>query len=417
VPQAQEIASNNDVRRLFGGESKLRILTFTHLFPNAEQPVWGVFVYQRVAHLAQRPGNEVTVVAPVPYIPKWFPTKSWDKYKGIPKEEIVGGLSVIHPRYPHVPRIAMPLHGFLLFLGCYRCVARIRREKRFECIDSHWIYPDGFAAVLLGKTLRVPVFCSARGTDINVYPTFRWIRPLIRWSLGRAAGIIAVSQSLKQLIVGLGIPENKICVIGNGVDLTRFEPMDRREARSKLGLPIEAQIVVSVGSLNEHKSHDRLILAFKEIAPRWPELRLYILGEGQLRGALEKLASDNGLHGRIFLPGTQANEDLKWWYNAADLTCLSSTREGWPNVLLESLACGTPVVATKVGGVPEVIMSPEHGILVEPDAAALARGLESALTQKWNREAIVTYTRSRTWNEVAREVEAVLKAGCCHRSE
>ena len=178
-----------------------------------------------------------------------------------------------------------------------------------------------------------------------------------------------------------------------------------------MGLPAEAKLVVSVGSLNEHKSHDRLILAFKEIAPRCPELLLYIVGEGYLRGTLEKLVSDNGLHGRIFLLGTQANEDLKWWYNAADLTCLSSTREGWPNVLLESLACGTPVVATDVGGVPEVITSPEHGILVEPNAAALARGLEVALAQKWNREAIVKYARSRTWNEVAREVEAVLKVG------
>lgn len=377
------------------------------------QPVWGVFVYQRVVHLAQRPGNEVTVVAPVPYIPKWFPTRSWDKYKQIPREESVGRLSVIHPRYPHVPRIAMPLHGFLLFLGCYRCVARLHREKRFECIDSHWIYPDGFAAVLLGKTLRLPVFCSARGTDINVYPTFRLIRPLIRWSLRRAAGIIAVSRSLKQLIMGLGISESRIHVIGNGVDLTRFEPMDRREARRKLRLPLEAQLVVSVGSLNEHKNHARLILAFKEIVPRWPELRLYILGEGHLRETLEKLASDNGLHGRIFLPGPQANEDLKWWYSAADLTCLSSSREGWPNVLLESFACGIPVVATNVGGVSEVITSPEHGILVQPEAAALAQGLESALTQKWNREAIVRYARSRTWNEVAREAEAVMKAGCC----
>jgi glycosyltransferase involved in cell wall biosynthesis len=327
----------------------------------------------------------------------------------MPREESVGGLTVIHPRYPHVPKIAMFLHGFLLFLGCYRCVARIHREKTFDCIDSHWVYPDGFAAVLLGKVLGIPVFCSARGTDINVYPTFRLIRPLIRWSLRRAAGIIAVSQSLKQVIVKLGIPEDRIRVIGNGVDLARFERMDRQEARKKLGLPLEGQVVVSVGTLNEHKCHTRLILAFKEIASRWPELRLYILGEGHLREALEKLVSDSGLHGRVFLPGMQANETLKWWYNAADFTCLSSSREGWPNVLLESLACGTPVVATRVGGVPEVIASPEHGILVEPEVAALAQGLEGALAQKWNREALVEYARSHTWNEVAKEVEAALK--------
>ena len=385
----------------------MRILTFTHLFPNQAQPLWGVFVYQRVLHLSKRPGNEIVVVAPVPYIPRWFPAKSW--YKDVPAKETFGGISLIHPRYPHVPKIAMPIHGLLQFLGCYWQVARMHCEKRFDCIDSHWIYPDGFAAVLIGKFLKIPVFCSARGTDINVYPTFRLIRPLIRWSLGQSAGIIAVSQALKNVIVALGIPEEKIQVIGNGVDLSRFEPLDRKEARKKLGLPFDGQLAVAVGTLNEHKCHERLISALAEIASRWPDLRLYILGEGSLRSSLEKQASERGLHDRVVMPGVQPNESLKWWYNAADITCLSSSREGWPNVLLESLACGTPVVATRVGGVPEVITSSEHGTLVEPNATALAQGLEDALRKIWDRDAIVRYARSRTWNEVAAEIEAFLQ--------
>ena len=382
----------------------MRILTFTHLFPNKVQPVWGLFVYQRVAHFAKRPGNQVTVVAPVPYVPRYSPG-IWKKYRAIPPNEKMGELAVVHPRYPHLPKIAMPLHGFLVFLGCYRCVAKLHRERPFDCIDSHWIYPDGFAAVLLGKTLGVPVFCSARGTDINVYPTFPLIRPLISWALKQAAGIVAVSHALKQKIMELGIPEGRICVIGNGVDVDRFEPVDRQEARKRLGLAVEGRLAIAVGSLNEHKCHAMLIGAMAETVSRWRDLRLCILGEGALRGSLEKLISDMGLQGRVSLLGGQRNEDLKWWYNAADICCLSSVREGWPNVLMESLACGTPVVATRVGGVPEVVNSSETGILVEPNVAAMAKGLQDALAKDWDRGAIARFARSRTWNQVAAEME------------
>ncbi len=384
----------------------MKILTFTHLFPNAEQPIWGVFIYQRIAHFAKRPGNEVTVVAPVPYIPKWIPTRSWEKYKHIPKEEIVGGVSVVHPRYPHIPKIAMPFHGILLFLGCYRQIARLQRKGGFDCIDSHWIYPDGFAAVLFGKKLGIPVFCSARGTDINVYPKFRTIRPLISWLLKQSTGIIAVSQALKQVMVSLGLQQEKIRVIGNGVDESRFAPMDRRKARELLRLPSDGQIMIAVGSLSEHKNHAFLISATSEIISRWPNMGLYILGEGPLRERLERIVREKGLQGRVSLPGNQSNEKLNLWYNAADVSCLSSCREGWPNVLMESLACGTPVVATRVGGVPEVITSSAYGVLVDPNVPEFAKGMESALRNKWDREAIVRYARTRTWNEVAAEMES-----------
>jgi teichuronic acid biosynthesis glycosyltransferase TuaC len=387
----------------------LRILTFTHLFPNVVQPIWGVFVYQRTAHLAKLSGNEITVVAPVPYVPKWFPGKTWEKYKQVPREEIVGDLRVVHPRYPHVPKIAMVLHGLLVFVGCYRCVLRLHRQRRFDCIDSHWVYPDGFAAALLAKTLDIPLFCSARGTDINVYPTFPLIRPLIRWSLQQAAGIIAVSRSLKKAIEELGIPGSNVQVIGNGVDLERFALIERDEARKRLNLPLSGKMIVAVGSLNEHKCHARLIAAFGEIAVRHTDARLYILGEGHLRKTLEAQVAEAGLANRVFLPGAQLNAELNWWYNAADLTCLSSSREGWPNVLLESLACGTPVVATNVGGIPEVLNSTDYGMLVEPEVAPLASGLDLALKRDWNREAMVCYSRSRTWKEVASELDAFLK--------
>lgn len=390
----------------------MKILTFTHLFPNPLQPVWGVFVQQRISHFAGRPDNLVKVVAPVPFIPRWIPSRSWEKYKHIPLSEKVGGLQVDHPRYPLIPRIGMPLHGILLFLGCFRHVARLHREHHFDCIDSHWIYPDGFAAVLFARVLGIPVFCSARGTDINVYPSFRLIRPLIRWSLRRATGIIAVSSALKTAIVELGISEEKVRVIGNGVDISRFRPLDREVARQQLGLPADAPLLVAVGSLNEHKGHSSLISAFSNLSSRHPNLRLSILGEGPLRNALEAQVEALGLHGRITLPGSVNNDQLAAWYSAADVSCLPSLREGWPNVLMESLACGTPVVASRVGGVPEVITSAEYGLLVDPNVESLTDGIESALRNSWNRAEIVKYAQSRTWDKVAAEMEEFMADRC-----
>ncbi len=388
----------------------MRVLTFTSLFPNAKQPVHGVFVYQRMAHLARRPGNFVQVVAPVPYFPSWLRGSRRQMMSQVPRQERIGDLTVYHPRYPLLPKISMPLHGFLMFMGCLPSVLRLHRHVRFDCIDAHFVYPDGFVATLLGKLLKVPVVVSARGTDINLYPSFRLIRPMIRWTLQQAAGIIAVCRSLKDAMASLGISPEKIVVIGNGVDARRFEPLERRDARNRLGLPEDAQIVVSVGSLIPRKGYQFLVPAIGEIAPRHSKLRLCIIGEGSFRAELEHLSHEAGVQDRISFVGTRPNEELSLWYSAADVSCLVSSREGWPNVLLESMACGTPVVATGVWGVPEVIVSPELGVIVEQTVASIAQGLEFALQKQWSRATLVEYARTRTWEVVAAEVERYLAA-------
>jgi len=386
----------------------VRVLTFTSLFPNSQQPLLGIFVYQRIAHLARRPGNLVQVVAPVPYFPLSLPTTRWQKYAQIPREERIGNLTVYHPRYLLVPKISMPLHGLLMFLGTLSLVRQLNQEIDFDCIDAHYLYPDGFAATMLGRRLGLPVIVSARGTDVNVFPSFPLIRPMIRWTLRRAAGIIAVSRALKETMVKLGAPPEEVCVIGNGVDTQRFQPFDRRMARRQLGVPEEAQVIVSVGSLIPSKGHQLLLAAAAGIAPRYPHLQIYLLGEGSYRARLEALAREAGVQDRLHLVGSKPNEELPLWFSAADVSCLASAREGWPNVLLESLACGTPVLATRVGGVPEVITSPELGVLVDQDIASIARGLEQALGRQWDREALVRYAQTRTWDVVAAELERYL---------
>jgi teichuronic acid biosynthesis glycosyltransferase TuaC len=395
----------------------LRILTFTALFPNSVDPTYGIFIYQRSSQLALRPGISVTVISPVPWFPKWLKIRRWRSASEIPPQEQFGNLSVRHPRYPLLPKISMPFHALLMFLGSIACVRRLNREEKIDCIDAHFVYPDGLVAVLLGKILRIPVIVSARGTDINLFPSFKLIRPMIRWTLSQADSVIAVSYALKEAIVRLGVNPNKIHVIPNGVNAELFQPMGREEAKMNLNLPPQGLLLVSVGALIRPKGHLTLIRAFATIAPRHPELKLYILGEGPLRSELESLVRDLNLQDIVRLPGKRPNAELQQWFNAAEVSFLVSEREGWPNVLTESLACGTPVVATRVGGVPEILHSPELGIVVDPTVGSVADGIERALLKKWDREAISKQTRTRTWSKVASELESLFSEQLRTRKE
>ncbi len=388
----------------------MRVLTFTALYPNKVNPLQGIFIHQRVKHLARRLGNSVEVIAPVPYFPSWLPVSRWRQFGQIPREEIIDGVHIHHPRYPFLPGISMPAHGMLMYLASLSLARCLHLEKQFDCIDAHFVYPDGFAAVHLGKKLGLPVVVSARGTDINLYPSFRIIRPMLRWTLMHAAAVIAVSADLKKKMTALSIPEAKIQVIPNGIDTERFHPLDTRSARKQLDLPEEGFIAVSVGSLIESKGHHLLISAVAELASSFPKLRLYIIGEGVYRSRLEELVRKRKLQNTVFLFGNRPNEELRLWLSAADVSCLMSSREGWPNVVPEALACGTPVLATPAGGIPEIMSSPELGMLVERDVQSIAVGLKRALTKPWNRAEIARRSRSRSWDAVAAEVEAFLKS-------
>lgn len=382
----------------------MRILTFSSLFPNATDKTFGVFIYQRMAHVHRRPGNHVCVVAPVPYFPSWLRITRWNTLGEIPRREEIGGMTIYHPRYLMLPRVSMYVQGLLIFLGSFLLVRKLHRQNSFDCIDAHYIYPDCFAAVIIGKLLLLPVVASARGTDINLYPKFRGLRPMIRWTLKNTAGNIGVCRALADEMIALGAPSEKVTVIGNGVDLKRFHPVDRTEARRKLEIPDYALVAVAVGALIPRKGFQFLIPAMALIAERFPKLRLYLVGKGD-QAELKALAQSQGIADRVFFAGSRPNEELNLWYSAADVSCLVSSREGWPNVVLESLACGTPVLATGLWGVPEILVSPELGIMVQQQISEIAGGLGRALTRPWDRNLIINYARTRTWSVVAEEVE------------
>jgi glycosyltransferase involved in cell wall biosynthesis len=206
----------------------------------------------------------------------------------------------------------------------------------------------------------------------------------------------------------LNVPSFRIVVIPNGVDLRFFHPVDKTEARLVLGLPLHSKVVLAVAQLIPRKGHHLLIQAVARLCRKFPKLRLLIVGDGDLGQTLRREVVALGLERHIFLEGAVKNEELFRWYSAADVTCLPSSREGLSCALLESLACGTPVVATAVGGTPELINSHDVGVLVQEDVSSISRGLERALQKKWDPKELTRHARRYMWEQSAVEIEAVL---------
>ena len=379
----------------------MNVLVFTTLFPNNVWPNHGVFVKERVAHVARSDERAVRVVAPVPYCPP-FSLGGRQRFSRVVPHEVIEGLPVSHPRFFMTPKIGMTLYGLMMFLSVLPAMRRIRREFAFDLIDAHYVYPDGLAAVLLGRYFRCPVVVSARGSDINLFATLPLIRPLLRFTLRRADRVVAVSGALKEAIAALGIPAERISVIPNGVDAQKFRPVPQADARQALGLPADRPVVLSVGGMNPVKGFDLLLRAFRlTLDGQIRRPYLVIVGDGAERTALEAQASALDLRGDVRFAGSVPHLELYQWYSAADVFCLASRREGWPNVVLEALACGVPVVSTEVGGVPEIVTSETLGLLVTRDERALAAGIVRALGTTWQGRAIVEHARARSWEGVA----------------
>ena len=383
----------------------MNVLTFTSLYPNNIWPNFGVFTRERATHLSKLDRCKVKVVSPVPYFPPVKFGWRW-RFSQVAQREMRDGLEIYHPRYFLVPKVGMSLHGVMMFLCVLPTVKRIQRDFDFDIIDGHYVYPDGFAAILLGRFFQKPVAIWALGTDINLYAKFHLIRRSLRYTLNSCDRVIAVCQALKDVMIELRIPESKISVIPTGVDLRKFYPVPKDEARSNLCLPQNKKIILSVGNLTRNKGFDFLIRGLKLLydESREQRLMLIIVGEGAARKDLEKLISLLQLGECVRLAGAIPHQQLNLWYSAADLFCLASENEGWPNVLLESLACGSPVVATAVGGIPEIIRSDVFGLLTARNEWDMSRTISIALKKEWNREDLVGYAKEHTWEKVALSV-------------
>ncbi len=353
---------------------KVRLLVFTGLYPNVAQPRHGVFVEERLRHLVDSGRISATVVAPVP----WFPFRNpmfgaYSKFASVPEKEERYGISILHPRYLVIPKVGMSIAATLMFHALLPVVRQLKVSgTEFDLIDAHYFYPDGVAAARLGTVMGKPVVITARGTDVTWIPNYRRTRRQIQSAAASAAAIVTVSQALKDTLAELGVHPDKVTVLRNGVDLERFGTRDRVAIRAKLNLT--GPVWLAVGHLIERKGVHITLAALG----RTPDVTLLIAGDGPEGHKLMQLANRLKISDRVRFLGAISHRDLGDYYNAADAMVLASSREGMPNVVLEALACGTPVVATRVEGIPELITAPEAGEL-------MSERTSEALVSAWNK--------------------------------
>ena len=381
---------------------KLKVLTFSTLFPSSVRPGHGIFVETRLRELMKSGQIESRVIAPVP----WFPSANsrwgdYAKFAATPAREQRNGLDVLHPRYLLLPKVGMTTAPLTLALGARAAVRKLIDEGfDFDVIDAHYYYPDGVAAALLARWFGKPLAVTARGSDVNLIGRHALPLRLMRWASSVASASIGVSQALVERMRELGMASRLQLTLRNGVDLARFRA-DADPAALRARLDVEGSpLLLSVGNLVSLKGHDLVIEALGLLRGRGLDARLCIIGAGPLRAELETLAGRLGLADQVRFLGALPQDELAAWYGAADMLVLASEREGWPNVLLESMACGTPVVATAVGGIPEIVEPPLTGRIVQVRSA---QSLADAAGDLWQalpaRDAVCGHARRFGWQE------------------
>lgn len=379
----------------------MKLLTISSLYPNHKDPKHGIFVATRLRNLiADYPEIIPTVIAPVP----WFPFSSakfgeYAKFAGVKSKEVQHGIDIYHPKYIVLPKIGMYLTPFFMTLAITKTIKKLNKQnKHFDLIDSHYFYPDGVAVAKVAEKFNIPFTCTARGTDINLIPEDLKARKMIQAVFKKAAHMMTVCQALKDEMLLLGAKDIDVTVLRNGVDLALFKASNEQEQQLlKSELNIGGQLIMSVGWLIERKGHHLVIDAVKSLT----NVTLAIAGDGPDENKLKAQVKQLGMADKVIFLGALSQTALNKWFRAADMTILASSREGWANVLLESMSSGTPVVATKVWGTPEVVASEDAGVLVERNVTAINTGINQLLRNLPTRTATRQYAEQFDWHSTS----------------
>ncbi len=376
-----------------------KLLVFSSLFPSQKRPNAGVFIRERMFRVAQH--MPVIVVSPVPWFPFQGIVRYWrPHFRPQPDSyEEQQGISVYFPRFLSVPGLFKSCDGFFMALGCLFTLIKLR--KKFTIIDAHFAYPDGYAATLLGKWLKIPVTITLRGTEVPL-SKMPGRKTRLLMALKNATRIFSVSDSLKQHVVSLGAKADKIRVIGNGIDTTTFYPLAKSAARAELKLPENAKVLISVGALVDRKGFHRVLEILPALVVKIPELVYLIVGgdspEGNITERLEYQVKMLKLEDNVRFLGAYPSKQLKVPLSSADLFVLATANEGWANVFLEAMACGLPVITTAVGGNKEVVSKPSLGTVVPyGDSEALLAALLQGFETVWDRPLIIRYAQENSW--------------------
>ena len=389
----------------------MKVLLFSNLFPTAPASGRGLFTLQLAEEMAR--GCELTVAVPLPWFPRLALARKllpqYAEFAGTVPTLAWNGFQAHYLRYPLIPKFSEAVHAQCMSLGVGGSIARLHRRIGFDVINAHWLYPDGVAAVALGRRLGIPVVLTGLGCDINDSLHDPRLRPGMLDALAGAAAATTVSAPLAQGLIEAGIPGDKITVIPNGVDTARFQPRDAGGCRREVGEHADGPLVVCVSRLSYEKGVRFLVHALHILRATVPNARLALVGDGPQRAELEELVRTFGLQNAVRFVGNVEHADVSKWLGAATLACMPSLREGHPNAAMEALACGRPLVASAVGALPGMIHA-DSGVLVPPgDPAVLAAGLERALGMSWNAQTIGASVAQSSWAGAARQYLHVLE--------
>jgi glycosyltransferase involved in cell wall biosynthesis len=395
----------------------VRIVSISTVFPNPQEPGLGVFVRSRLLHVAKL--DEMVIAAPVPAIDYSSPRRRWFGAWRVPARRLDGGVEVLHPRWLYPPG-GTPLNVVCLFLRLALCLARLRRRFDFDLIDAHFGYPEGVASAALSLVFGRPFTVTIRGSE-PVFARSPFRAACIRWALRRASAVFAVSEGLRRFALQCGADPRRVSVVPNGIDEAVFHPRDRAGCRALFGMAAGRRVVACAGEMIEAKGHHLVVEAVRKLLAEGLPVDLYIAGAAARGGApfqqqIESRIAEAGIRDHVHLTGWLDRERLAELMCAADVFCLASFTEGWPNVVHEALACGAPVVATRVGAVPEMLADESCGIVVPPRAQdPLTDALRQAVLAEWDRGSIARLGQSRSWRDVAAEVVEIMRIAALSR--
>ena len=386
-----------------------RIALVTSLWPLPEAPHDGKPIYETALRLQRY--AEIAAFCPVSRYPeaRWLQPARY-VYHHAGSRHAPEGVETRYLEYRTLPWIGRQFNGLLT----QSVLEPALQAWRPDLILAYWLYPTAWAAVRVGRRLGVPVVVGSRGSDLHRIPD-TFCRHMTATALRRADGVLTVTEELRRMAVGFGANPRRTHCIPNGCDSAAYRPIDRREARQALGLPEHATLLLQVGHLLESKGVFDLWEAFSRLAARRADLQLALVGEGPAGEAVRALATRAGLSSRLIMPGVRPAREIANWMNAADVVCLASHGEGCPNVVLEALSCGRPVVGANVGGIGELINRRCGFLAPVRDPTAFAQAIERALAATWNPASIASEF-SRTWDDVARETYAVCESAIARRT-
>jgi len=380
----------------------LRSLLFSTLYPSSNRPRHGLFVETRLRKLLESGQVDAKVVAPVPWFFSSHPRFGrYGQFARTPLRETHHGIDVLHPRYLLPPKVGMSIAPFALAMGAIPAIRRLIDDGfDFDLVDAHYYYPDGVAAAIIARHFGKPFAVTARGSDLNVLPNYRLPRHLMQWAAHRATASIGVSSSLVDALRQWQIDPKRLHVMRNGVDLALFHPQPRNIARQQLGLSQEGPVILSVGNLVDLKGHHLIVEAMPTVLATHAKARLVIVGDGPERDRLRRATSRLNLSAeQVALKGSLSQEELVRWYNAADMLVLASRSEGCANVLLESMACGTPVVATDVGGSGELVDDSVGMLIGRREPEAFATAIRTVIERPPDRNRIRAHAERFGWQQ------------------